>query len=93
MSKIKKQYYDDETDTFWIVLKSGSEASYEETWVPGVTVEFDKNSRPIGLIIKNVSRLYNFKATTEERKENYAFSNIGSGQNVPSNYKATFLSS
>jgi uncharacterized protein YuzE len=91
MSKIKKQYYDSNTDTLWAVFKGGPEAGYEEL-APGVNVEYDKNSRIIGLEIQNLSRFYDFKPTTEERKENYLFSKIGTSKNIPNNYRA-FISS
>ena len=92
MNKIKKQYYDNDTDTKWFVFKSGPEAGYMEL-APGVIAEYDKNSRVIGLEIQKFSRLYNFNATTEQSRENYSSLNFKSGKNISTDYKATFLSS
>lgn len=79
MSKAKQIFYDGTTDTYWIVYKSGVESSYAEE-VPGVRVEYDEDSRVIGLEIQNYSRFFKLNPVSERRREVYAFSNIGSAQ-------------
>jgi len=91
MNKIKKQYYDKTTDTFWAVFKNGPEEYYQEL-VLGINVEYNKKSNVIGVEIQNFSRLRNFKSSAEQSEECYAYSNIGGSEGVPANYKANFLS-
>jgi len=47
-----KRYYDKESDSLWVVLKDGQEEYFEEI-APGIIIEFDKNSEPIGIEIIN----------------------------------------
>jgi len=68
--KKAKIILDSENDIFWIIFKEGVEAYYEE-YAPGFIVEFDKSSNPIGIEIKNWSRLVKSYPTSEERKDSY----------------------
>lgn len=95
MSNIKKTYYDSEEDIYWIVLKIGEVFSYEEP-SPGIRIEFDKNSKVIGIEIENYSRLYKAKLTTEKRTDKYESLSTYTGETIkkiPSDYEIYFTSS
>ena len=58
MKNIKSKnikYYDQESDVFYIGIKSGEEQEYAEI-APGVNVEFDQNGQVIGVEILNASK-------------------------------------
>ena len=68
--KKQKTIFDSENNIFWVIFKEGVEAYYEE-YAPGFVVEFDKNSNPIGIEIRNWSRLIKSYPTSEKREDNY----------------------
>lgn len=51
-----KIHYDRKSDILYFVLKSGPE-EYAEEISDGVTVEYDKNDKPIGIEIFNASKI------------------------------------
>lgn len=51
-----KIHYDKKSDILYFVLKSGPE-EYAEEISDGVTVEYDKNDKPIGIEIFNASKI------------------------------------
>jgi len=50
-----KEYYDEESDTKWYVIKSGEEEEYYEI-SPGYNIELDKSGSIIGIEIMNYSK-------------------------------------
>ena len=77
MKKQYKQYYDTDTDIFWVVFKRGAETRYEEI-APAVTVEFNKNSEVIGIEIQEFSRLYSLISSAENTGYVYNYPSIQS---------------
>ena len=63
-----KRYYDKESDSLWIVLDDVQEEYFEEI-APGIIIEFDKKSKPIGIEIIN----YQAKFTDSP---NFSFSSL-----------------
>jgi len=83
--KKQKTILDSENDIFWIIFKEGVEAYYEE-YAPGFIVEFDKNSKPIGIEIRNWSRLIKSYPTSEKRKDSYDTFNFFQEKDTAPNY-------
>ncbi|OGK09851.1 hypothetical protein A2767_01495 [Candidatus Roizmanbacteria bacterium RIFCSPHIGHO2_01_FULL_35_10] len=52
--KKSKIYYDKESDSIYISLKTGKETSFEEI-EPNIVIEYDKKRQPIGIEILNAS--------------------------------------
>jgi uncharacterized protein YuzE len=69
--KKPKTIFDTENDIFWIIFKEGEEAYYEE-YTPGFLVEFDKDSNPIGIEIKNWSKKIQSYPVSEKRNDIYS---------------------
>jgi len=53
--KIKKYYYDKESDSLLINIKEGEEESFEEI-IPGINVELNEAGEIIGIEILRASR-------------------------------------
>ena len=64
MSKTKV-HYDKKSDILYIVLKTGPE-EYAEEVSPLVTVEYDKNDKPIGIEIFKASEVLGEKLIKKE---------------------------
>ena len=56
MKKQTNIHYDQKQDILYIVLKSGPE-EYAEEVAPLITVEYDKNDKPIGIEIFKASEI------------------------------------
>ena len=54
--KKTKVHYDKKSDILYFVMKTGP-ADYAEEISDGVTVEYDKNNKPIGIEIFNASKI------------------------------------
>lgn len=63
--KKTKVHYDKEQDILYFVLKSGP-ADYAEEISDFVTVEYDKNDKPIGIEIFKASKVLGEKITKEQ---------------------------
>lgn len=63
MSKTNMNY-DKKSDILYIVLKKGAE-EYAEEVSPYITVEYDKNNKPIGIEIFKASEVLGKKLTTK----------------------------
>jgi len=86
--KKEETILDSESDIFWIIFKEGVEAYYKE-YAPGFIVEFDKNSSPIGIEVRNWSRLIKSYPTSEEGEDSYNVVNFPEENLVP-NYPYMF---
>ena len=87
--KKQKTILDPENDIFWVIFEEGVEDYYEE-YAPGFIVEFDKNSKPIGIEIRNWSRLFQTSSTSETRKESYDSFNFIEEEDSTPNYSYAF---
>lgn len=58
-------HYDKKSDILYFVLKSGP-ADYAEEISEGVTVEYDKNNKPIGIEIFKASKILGQKLVAKE---------------------------
>lgn len=64
-AKTYTKYYDPESDSLWIKIAQGKEERFEEI-APGVSIEFGKNSKVIGIEILNASSF--LKTVSSKRK-------------------------
>lgn len=58
-------HYDKRSDILYFVLKSGP-ADYAEEVSEGVTVEYDKNNKPIGIEIFKASKILGEKLSSRD---------------------------
>ena len=87
--KKEKTILDSENNIFWIIFKEGVEAYYKE-YAPGFIVEFDENSDPIGIEIRNWSRLIKSYPISEKREDSYDTVNFREENESQSSYSYIF---
>lgn len=81
--KKSKKYYDKDSDSMYVVVRSGVEDSYEEI-APGINIEYDKNKNAIGIEYLNFSRFLSQITKSDSKKVEYRnqwMSNIKSVDN------------
>jgi len=66
-------YYDAESDIYWMGFKDAEEAYYKEA-APGVNVEYNKEGEKVGLEILNYSRFLEQSRTSLNVAGNSVFS-------------------